>query len=82
MYKRQDLLEELAKTTGGAFVHVDPEKFGLDEIRALLEGLSRSRRDVTIEILRDEGFGFFLIPALVLLTIALGLSDRRRRADA
>ena len=77
-----DLLEELAKTTGGAFVHVDPEKFGLDEIRALLEGLSRSRRDVTIEILRDEGFGFFLIPALVLLTIALGLSDRRRRADA
>lgn len=77
-----DLLEELAKTTGGAFVHVDPEKFGLDEIRGLLEGLSRSRRDVTIEILRDEGFSFFLVPALVLLMIALGLSDRRRRVDA
>jgi Ca-activated chloride channel family protein len=77
-----ELLEELAKTTGGAFVHVDPEKFGLDEIRGLLEGLSRSRRDVTIEILRDEGYAFFVIPALLLLTIALGLSDRRRKVDA
>lgn len=76
-----ELLEELAKTTGGAFVHVDPEKFGLDEIRGLLEGLSRSRRDVTIEILRDEGFAFFLVPALVLLAIALALSDRKRRVD-
>lgn len=77
-----DLLEEIAKTTGGAFVHVDPDHFGLDEVRTMLEGLSRSRREVAIEILRDEGFSFFVIPALLLLVIALALPERRRRVDA
>lgn len=77
-----DLLKEIAKTTGGAFVHVDPDHFGLDEVRTLLEGLSRSRREVAIEILRDEGFSFFVIPALMLLVIALALPERRRRVDA
>lgn len=75
------LLEELAKLTGGRFVHVDPDHFGLDEVRDLLEGLSRSRRDVSIEILRDEGFSFFVIPALLLLVIALALPERRRRVS-
>lgn len=77
-----ELLEEVAKLTGGRFVHVDPDHFGLDEIRGLLEGLSRSRREVSIEILRDEGYGFFVIPAVLLLALALALPDRRRRVDA
>jgi Ca-activated chloride channel family protein len=72
------LLEELAKSTGGSFVHVDPERFGLDEVREQLEGLSRSRRDVSIEILRDEGFSFLLVPALVLLLVAMALPDRTK----
>ncbi|MBK6919785.1 MAG: VWA domain-containing protein [Deltaproteobacteria bacterium] len=76
-----ELLEEIAKTTGGRFVHVDPEHFGLDAVRQQLEGLSRSRREVTIEILRDEGYSFFVIPAVLLLTLALALPQRRRRAD-
>ncbi|MBX7080841.1 MAG: VWA domain-containing protein [Nannocystaceae bacterium] len=73
------LLEEIAKLTGGRFVHVDPDTFGLDAVREQLEGLSRSRRDVTIEILRDEGYMFFVIPAVLLLSIALLLPERRRR---
>lgn len=77
-----ELLEEVAKLTGGRFVHVDPDHFGLDEIRGLLEGLSRSRREVSIEILRDEGYGFFVIPAVLLLALGLALPDRRRRVDA
>ncbi len=76
-----ELLEEIAKTTGGRFVHVDPEHFGLDAVREQLEGLSRSRREVTIEILRDEGYSFFVVPAVLLLTLALALPQRRRRAD-
>lgn len=76
-----ELLEEIAKTTGGRFVHVDPEHFGLDAVREQLEGLSRSRREVTIEILRDEGYSFFVVPAVLLLALALALPQRRRRAD-
>jgi Ca-activated chloride channel family protein len=77
----EPLLKELAESTGGAYVHVDPDHFGLDEVRGLLEGLSRSKREVSIEILRDEGFAFFVIPALVLLMIALALPERRRRSE-
>jgi Ca-activated chloride channel homolog len=76
------LLEEIAKATGGRFVRVDPDRFGLDEVRDMLEGLSRSRRDVEIEILRDEGFSFFVIPALLLLAVALALPERRRKLAA
>ncbi|HWB73443.1 MAG TPA: VWA domain-containing protein [Nannocystaceae bacterium] len=77
----EELLKQLAESTGGRYVHVDPDRFGLDEVRGLLEGLSRSKREVSIEILRDEGFSFFVVPALVLLLIALALPERRRRAD-
>ncbi|MBC8070155.1 MAG: VWA domain-containing protein, partial [Deltaproteobacteria bacterium] len=77
----EPLLKELAEATGGAYVHVDPDHFGLDEVRGLLEGLSRSKREVSIEILRDEGFGFFVIPALLLLVIALALPERRRSSE-
>lgn len=76
----EDTLEQIAKATGGRYVRVEPESFGLDEVRDLLEGLSRSRREVTIEILRDEGFAFFVVPALLLLALGLALPERRRSA--
>ena len=40
--------------------------------------LSRAQREDTVEIHRDEGYFFLVVPALVLLTLGLGLGDRRR----
>lgn len=76
----EELLKSLAQETGGRFIRVEPESFGLDEVRTVLEDLSRSRGEDRVEIHRDEGFAFFLIPGLVLLCIALALPERRRRA--
>jgi len=76
----EGLLEEISKATGGRYIRVDPEAFGLDKVRSMLEDLSRSQREDEIEIHRDEAFSFFLIPALALLLLALGLPDRRRSA--
>jgi len=75
------LLEEIAELTGGRYVKIDPENFGLDEVRKMLEELSRSRRQVTIDIAREEGYAFFAVPALVLLVLALALPERKRRAS-
>ncbi len=75
------LLGEIAELTGGRYVKIDPENFGLDEVRKMLEELSRSRRQVTIDIAREEGYAFFAVPALVLLVIALALPERKRRAS-
>jgi Ca-activated chloride channel homolog len=71
-------LVELAKATKGEYVHVGADKFGLDEVRALVEGLSAAQRESAIEIHREEGFALFVIPAIVLLSLALALGDRRR----
>ena len=73
-------LEAIADRTGGAYVRVDPESFGLDEVRGHLDQLSRAQRQETIEIDREEGFAFAIGPALLLLCLALALGDRRRRA--
>lgn len=74
------LLQQISEATGGRYVKVDPDHFSLDEVRALLEELSRSQREDTVDIKREEGFAFLVIPALVLLTLALALPERRRRS--
>lgn len=73
------LLREIAQKTDGRFVRVDPKTFGLDEVRSVLESLSRSRREDKIEIHREEGFTFAVVPGLVLLSLALALPRRRRK---
>jgi Ca-activated chloride channel family protein len=90
----EPLLQEIAKLTGGRYVKVEPERFSLDEVRDVLEELSRTQREDTIEVHHDEGYAIPVLGALALLCLALGLGDRRappelqpsasdtRRADA
>jgi Ca-activated chloride channel family protein len=75
-------LEQLAEATKGAYVHVDADEFGLDEVRKHVEGLSAAQRESSLEIHREEGFVFFLIPAIVLLALALSVGDRRLVAQS
>lgn len=74
----EELLKELAESTGGRFVHVSPDRFGLDDVESWMTDLSRAQREDTVEIHRDEGFVFLIVPALGLLALSLGLGDRRR----
>jgi Ca-activated chloride channel family protein len=74
-----ETLVQLADMTGGKYIHVEPDRFGLDEVRGLMGDLSRAQRQDTIEIRRDEGFAFLIVPALFFLVIALAIPERRRR---
>ncbi|MCA9636887.1 MAG: VWA domain-containing protein [Myxococcales bacterium] len=74
----EPLLKELAESTGGRYVHVAPDRFGLDEVEGWMGELSRAQREDTVEIHRDEGFVFLVVPALLFLSIALALGERRR----
>lgn len=76
----EELLRGLAKATGGEYVHVAPERFGLDVVEGWMAELSRAQREDTVEIHRDEGFTFVIAPALLLLSLSLALTERRRRA--
>ncbi|MFO7567546.1 MAG: VWA domain-containing protein [Enhygromyxa sp.] len=75
-----ETLEQLARATKGQYVHVAADSFGLDEIRKQVEGLAAAQRESAIEIHREEGFVFLVVPAIVLLALSLALGDRRRRA--
>ncbi len=75
----EGLLQEIAQSTGGRYVKIDTERFSLDEVRTMLEDLSRSQREDEIEIHRDEAFAFFVIPGLAFLLLSLLLPERKRR---
>lgn len=70
-------LKELADRTDGAYVHVDEQRFGLDEVRELMADLARAEREEMIKIHRQEGYAFYLTPALLLLLVSLALGERR-----
>ncbi|MEX1363302.1 MAG: VWA domain-containing protein [Nannocystaceae bacterium] len=74
----EDTLVEIAELTGGRYVKVEADSFSLDEVRSVLEELSRTQREDTIEIHRDEGFAIPVVIGLVLLCLALALGDRKK----
>jgi Ca-activated chloride channel family protein len=77
----EPLLQEIAKLTGGRYVKVEADRFSLDEVRDVLEELSRTQREDTIEVHHDEGYAIPVVAALVLLCLGLGLPERRRAAS-
>lgn len=72
-----ETLKALAKATKGEYIHVDADHFGLDAVRELVAGLATAQREQSIDIHREEGFIFFLVPAALLLSAALAIGDRR-----
>ncbi|MDC0720584.1 vWA domain-containing protein [Nannocystis bainbridge] len=71
-------LKDIAKTTGGDYVLVEPDKFGLDRVSEWIRELSKGQREDTVTAHREEGYAFLIIPALLLLALSLALPERKK----
>ena len=71
-------LKKLSEATGGEYVLVEPERFGLDAVSGWVRELTRGQRAGTVTLDRDEGYPFLVAPALLLLALSLALGERRR----
>lgn len=76
----EDTLKKLAEATGGQYVLVEPERFGLDAVSEWIRELTRGQRAGTVTLDREEGYPFLVGPALLLLALSLALGERRRTA--
>jgi tetratricopeptide (TPR) repeat protein len=72
-------LSKLATKTGGGYLRVDAQHFGVEAIEAALAGLKRTEADARLVRQYDEVFVYLLLPALLLLVIEACLGERRRR---
>lgn len=71
-------LKDIAKTTGGDYVLVEPDKFGLDRVAEWIRDLSKGQREDTVTAHREEGYAFLVVPALLLLALSLALPERKK----
>lgn len=76
----EETLKKLAEATGGQYVLVEPERFGLDAVSEWIRELTRGQRAGTVTLDREEGYPFLVGPALLLLALSLALGERRRTA--
>ncbi len=74
----EDTLKKLSEATGGEYVLVEPERFGLDAVSEWIRDLTRGQRADTVTLDREEGYPFLVAPALLLLALSLALGERRR----
>ena len=69
---------ETAADTGGEYVLVEPDKFGLDRVAEWIRDLSKGQREDTVTAHREEGYAFLVAPALLLLALSLALPERKK----
>ena len=74
----EETLKKLSEATGGEYVLVEPERFGLDAVSEWIRDLTRGQRADTVTLDREEGYPFLVAPALLLLALSLALGERRR----
>ena len=75
----EDLLAKIAAKTGGGYLRVDAQHFGVEAIEAALAGLKRTESDSRLVRQYDEVFEYLLLPALLLLLVEACMSERRRK---
>ncbi|MBR7102297.1 MAG: VWA domain-containing protein [Tidjanibacter sp.] len=72
-------LEEIALTTGGAYIRADNRSMGLDEIVAQINATEKSQFTTQIFEEYDEKYQYFVAAALLFLLLEMAVLGRKNR---
>lgn len=75
----EQILERIARETGGDYVRSAPGDFGMERIYQRIEPLQRTQRESRMSKVWIERFPWFLGAALLLLAIEASVGVKRRR---
>ena len=78
----EDVLLQVARTTGGRYLRVEPGSRAVSELVSELAGLEKGELESQVEVERVERFQLFLLAALLALVAAELVPDRVRRPRA
>jgi Ca-activated chloride channel family protein len=76
----EQALKQIAQVSGGEYLTVDPQRFGVERVQSAIAGLERTEEEARFEREPDDVGRFLLVPAFLLLV--LGAIVRERRANA
>jgi Ca-activated chloride channel family protein len=74
-------LREVAQTTSGKYIEIDPQRFGVEPIIAELDKLHRAEAKARLIRHYEDTPEWILFPAFLLLLFEACLGDRRRQRE-
>lgn len=77
----QDLLKQIATTTGGSYFHYANTSVAQPLFQAL-DALEKAEYTAQFKLLGEDRYQYLLAPALLLLLIDAALTNRRRKREA
>lgn len=77
----EELLQQIAAATGGAYVRSSAQSIGLDEIFAKIETMQKQKFSTMMFEEYTEQFYYLIYIVLAILFIEVLISERRRKAD-
>ena len=75
-------LKQIAALTGGDYVPLDAQRFGVERVQQAIAGLERTEEAARFEREPDDVGRWFLLPAFLVLVTAACLRERRRSRPA
>ena len=74
-----ETLRDIADVTGGTYVHYDGENSVVNALDDYIDRLEKREIETMLRERYKDRYMYFLAPALLLLLIALGLGERRKK---
>ncbi|MCA9603672.1 MAG: VWA domain-containing protein, partial [Myxococcales bacterium] len=75
----EDMLKNIATTTGGRYIHAERGTVGMDQVRSAIAGMRKAEHEARKVTVHEERYAWALLPALCFLLLEALLPEARLR---